>query len=107
MALQLRIDFRPVDGASALREGWRGLVDFGERWTKDDADLWPRGSGAVPVGEPLVYGCELRQTVPARDELEEAVLNLWSLDKPRPVMRQGVSIRLLDGTNLRATGELL
>jgi hypothetical protein len=31
----------------------------GIRWTDDDVDLaWPPGSGAVPTGEPLVYGRE-------------------------------------------------
>jgi hypothetical protein len=110
MALQLRIEFESVDGAPALRQGWRGLIDFGERWTEDDAELWPEVSGAVPVGEPLVYGCELRLLAspsegPASNT--EAVLQVWSLEARRSVMRQGVALRLLDGKNVRATGELL
>jgi hypothetical protein len=110
MALQLRIEFQSVDGAPALRQGWRGLIDFGERWKEDDAELWPDASGAVPVGEPLLYGCELRLMASRSEDSAsntQAVVELWSLDAPRSVMRQGVPLRLLDGKNVRAKGELL
>jgi hypothetical protein len=110
MALQLRIEFQSVDGAPALRQGWRGLIDFGECWSEHDAELWPAVSGAVPVGEPLVYGCELRLLAsPSEDRASntEALLEVWSLEAPRSVMRHGVALRLLDGKNVRATGELL
>jgi hypothetical protein len=110
MALQLRIEFQSVDGAPDLRQGWRGLMDFGERWTEEDAELWPAASGAVPVGEPLVYGCELRLMVSRSENSAsniQALVEVWSLEAPRSVMRQGVALRLLDGKNVRATGELL
>jgi hypothetical protein len=110
MTLQLRVEFRAVDGASALHEGWRGLVDFGEHWTDHDADLWPTSSGAIPVGKPLVYGCELRLLASSSGERVaegEGVLDLWSLDTLRHVMEPGACVRLLDGRSVRATGKLL
>ncbi len=103
MAVRLKIKLQRADGVPELPDGWRGLVDFGELWTAGDAALWPTGSGDVPIGQPLVYGCELRHL-----SVEgEAVLSLWSLDAPRPVMTDGTKIRLLDGNHLRARGELL
>lgn len=101
---------KPADGAPALRDGWRGLIDLGERWSQDDALLWPSGSGDLPVGEPLVYGCELRyrSADPSSAHAQkEAHLELWSLEVARRVMIQGAKIRLLDGNRLRATGELI
>ncbi len=107
-ALKLRVRFRRVGEASALRDGWRGLVDFGERWSQDDAALWP--SGDLPVGKPLTYGCEMRLVVKADEAAGadgEAILRLWGIDVPRPVMTPGASLQLCDGGNVRATGELL
>lgn len=97
----------PRTGPVCVR-GWRGLLDFGERWTKADSDLLPL-TGTVPAGEPLVYGCELHLLDPAIEEpvsQGEAVLDIWSLEAQRPVMRHGASVRLLDGNKLRATGTL-
>jgi hypothetical protein len=104
MALDLHVRIE-VDGRPDLRSGWRGLLDFGERWTEEDAQLWPSGSGSVPVGEPLVYGCELRW-LQNEDTERKAVLTLWSIDAPRSVMTNGATFRLLEGATLRATGEL-
>jgi len=61
----------------------------------------------VPVGKPLVYGCELRLGGALGVDGEEVVLSLWSVDAPRSVMVEGAKIRLLDGATLRASGELL
>jgi hypothetical protein len=106
MTVRLTVKLQAVDDAPELLDGWRGLVDFGEIWTESDAALWPSGSGDVPVGNPLIYGCELRLYGSDR-EVGEAVLSLMSIDTPRSVMTQGAKIRLLDGQTLRATGELL
>jgi hypothetical protein len=103
MALRLTVKLQRADGVLELSDGWRGLVAFGEVWTAEDAALWPAGSGDIPVGEPLVYGCELRH----RSAEGDAVLSLWSLDATRPVMTKGTKVRLLDGSHLRAGGEFV
>jgi hypothetical protein len=104
VALHLDVRVEQVEGATELLDGWRGLLDFGEHWTEADAALWP-GPGSVPLGKPLVYGCEL-QWRGTQGTTNEALLTLWSVDAPRSVMRTGAPFRLLDGSDLRATGEL-
>jgi hypothetical protein len=87
-----------------LTVGWRGIIDFGEVWSESDSSLWP-GPGPLPVGKPLVYGCEvlaLSSTEPTR-----ARLTMWALDAPRDVMNPGATVILKQGTSLRATGKLV
>lgn len=109
MSIELLAELRPVEGGPDVRDGWRGIVDFGEVWTDADAGLWPAGSGDVR-GEPLVYGCEVRalDTEGDRDPRRyRAKVVLWSLDEPRDVMAVGAKLTLKDGTTPRATGYVL
>jgi hypothetical protein len=108
MAIELAIEFREDHGLP-LRDGWRGLVDFGEIWTNDDADLWRREWGTLPVGEPLQYGCELRLASAASEDVDvgRGVLTLWSVDELRASMASGAELALSDGGSLRARGRVL
>jgi hypothetical protein len=93
--------------ATALTSGWRGVVWFGERWTESDVQLWPPGQGRVPVGEELVYGCELRLDsgsplapgMGGRGEIE-----LWALGDPRPAIHPGAEFELREGARKIGTG---
>lgn len=94
-----RID--PTPEGQPLRDGWRGIIDFGEVWSEAESDLWPPGSGAVPVGQPLVYGCEL-----ADADADLVRVRFIALDSLRPVMQPGTRFTLRDGDTPRATGHL-
>jgi hypothetical protein len=109
MSIELLAQLEPVAGVPELRDGWRGIVDFGEVWTDADAALWPDGSGEIPRGEPLVYGCEVRllATDGEGEPLYRAKVVLWSLDERRNVMADGAKLALRDGKTVRATGHLL
>ena len=103
MTAELLAQIEPVGEAAAPRDGWRGLIDFGEIWSEADADLaWPPGSGNVPVGEPLVYGCEVTYA-----EADERLrVRFMALDSLRPVMVLGARFTLRDGATARATGHI-
>lgn len=53
MSIELAAEIEVIPGAPEIRDGWRGLLDFGEKWTEEDADLWTPELGELPVGEPL------------------------------------------------------
>ena len=90
--------------AAVLHDGWRGLIDFGEVWSEADADLaWPPGSGNVPLGEPLVYGCEVTNVEP---DAKRVRVRLIALDSLRPMMVPGARFTLRDGATPRATGRI-
>jgi len=59
VAGELTAEIDPLPGASAIRDGWRGLIDFGELWSQDDAYLMVPPGAVVPIGDPLMYGCEV------------------------------------------------
>lgn len=40
VSIKLSAEIEPIPGAAEIRDGWRGLLDFGETGTEDDADLW-------------------------------------------------------------------
>jgi hypothetical protein len=103
--LELLAHIAPEPARPDLQSGWRGLIDFGEVGTESDADFWSSVSGRIPLGDSLMYGCELR--LPADDEPHRAKLFLWALDSPRMVMRAGAEFMLWDGRTLRARGRLL
>jgi hypothetical protein len=105
MPVELVAEIEPVTGAEEVRDGWRGLLDFGERWTEADRNLgWPAEAPEVPVGQPLTYGCEVsrEEAVPGRVRIR-----LLMIDEPRPVMQPGLQFTLRDGGRARATGRLL
>ena len=104
MTTELLARIEPVAEAVALRDGWRGLIDFGETWSEADAGLaWPPGSTNVPVGEPLVYGCEVTY---AEASTERVRVRFIALDALRPVMVPGARFTLRDGATRRATGQI-
>jgi hypothetical protein len=103
VAAELTAAIETVPGAAPIADGWRGIIDFGEVWTEDDADLtYPPGSDP-PLGESLAYGCEI--TFSASDS-EAVSIRLIALDFPRPVMAAGAQFTLRDGGTPRATGRL-
>jgi hypothetical protein len=104
LAAELLAQIDQVADGAAFRDGWRGLIDFGEVWSESDADLaWPPGAGNVPVGEPLVYGCEV---TPADSDTEHVRVRFLTLDSLRPVMVLGARFTLRDGATQRATGRI-
>ena len=104
MGAELLAQIEPVGEAVVLRDGWRGLIDFGETWSEADAGLaWPEGSVNVPVGEPLVYGCEITY---AEAGTERVRVRFIALDWLRPVMVPGARFTLRDGAAPRATGHV-
>lgn len=100
LSLPAEIDSVP---GKPIRDGWRGVVDFGEVWSDEDAELWPEQFGdELPVGKPLLYGCELAIQTPGR-----VTLRFLALDARRPVMQPGRTFTLREGLTPRATGHLL
>jgi hypothetical protein len=89
--------------ATPLRSGWRGVVTFGERWTEEDAPLWPRGAEQpISLDEELLYGCELRlltSTTVAPGETADVEVVLFALDESRPTFRRGAAFELREGAN--------
>jgi hypothetical protein len=104
MTAELLAQIEPVGEADAPRDGWRGLIDFGEVWSEDDTDLtWPSGSENIPIGEPLAYGCEVTFAEP---DTERVTVRFIALDSLRPVMVPGARFTLRDGATPRATGHI-
>jgi hypothetical protein len=104
MTAELLARIEPVGEVATLRDGWRGVIDFGEIWSEADIDLaWPPGSGNVPVGEPLVHGCEVTQTDADSDRV---TVRFIALDSLRPVMVPGARFTLRDGASPRAIGHI-
>jgi hypothetical protein len=101
--VELLAQIHTARDAAEIPDGWRGLIDFGEVWTAADEALWPSGSGTLPGGQPLAYGCELRRDARAR----EATVRFLFLDQPREVMKPGMSFTLREGLKTRASGMLL
>jgi hypothetical protein len=104
VAIELLAEVRPTSGMPEIGDGWRGLLDFGEAWTEGDAELWPAGSRDIPVGEPLVYGCELKRDA---DDTRRVRLHLFAVDEPREVMKPGTPFTLRDGQTARAAGHIV
>lgn len=104
VSIKLSAEIEPIPGAAEIRDGWRGLLDFGETWREDDADLWAPEGGDLPVGDPLVYGCELH-----RDSTDSrtVAIRLLVVDHRRKVMEHGAAFVLRDGLAARASGKLL
>jgi hypothetical protein len=101
---ELLAEIESFSDAPGLHDGWRGLIDFGERWTEDDADLaWPPGSATVPLGEPLVYGCEVTYPEPGSDSVR---VRFNALDSLRPAVVAGARFTLRDGETARAHGRV-
>ena len=91
-----------VPGANPIHDGWRRIIDFGERWTEDDRDLaWPPGAGKVPIGESLVYGCEVSYPEPPSPRVR---VRFISVDHLRPIMMPGAQFTLRDGASLAPQG---
>jgi hypothetical protein len=102
VSIKLAAQIELMPGVPEMHDGWRGLLDFGEKWTKEDADL--AAPGPIPIGEPLMYGCEVH--CDANDH-QRVTIGLWALDDPRKVMEQGAAFVLRDGLTARASGTLL
>jgi hypothetical protein len=104
MKAELLAKIDPVADGVALGDGWRGLIDFGEVWSEGDTDLaWPPGAGNVPVGDPLVYGCEVTHAESDTTRVRVRFITLASL---RPVMVLGARFTLRDGAIPLATGRI-
>jgi hypothetical protein len=92
-----------MPGATPIPDGWRGLLDFGEKWSEDDADPeapeWP-----IPIGEPLMYGCEVNRD-PTDDR--RVVISLLVMQNRPSAIKQGAAFVLRDGLTARASGTLL
>jgi hypothetical protein len=99
MKVRLHASVEPAPGCRELPDGWRGLLDFGEVWTKADAECYPYGP--VPEGRPLTYGCELTWDAPGR-----ATLTLLVVTEPRSVMAAGASFVLREGHTASGVGTL-
>ena len=104
MSVRVFAEVETVPGAPELPDGWRGLIDFGELWTEDDAHLRPRVSGCTPVGKPLMYGCVLTHE---RAGEQRVKIEIWSLGEPRRIMAPGAQFTLRDGLQARAVGHVL
>jgi hypothetical protein len=117
MALGLTCDLRllpTADGGrtTPLKSAWRGLVWFGEVWTEQDTALWPDYGAPLPIGEELVYGCELRLVdastetlAPGHDTRVE--LAFWAIEEPRPAMRLGATFEVREGRQYIGVGTVL
>jgi hypothetical protein len=105
--VRLGVEFSKADAAQ-LRDGWRGLVDFGELWAGTERDLWQEEWGPISVGEPLRYGCELRLANDGGvDEPKvRGQLRLWALTELRESMAPGALLTLFDGLAPRARGRV-
>lgn len=104
VAIELGAEIEAIPGAPEIRDGWRGLLDFGEKWAQDDADLWSPEWGDLPLGKPLTYGCELSR---APGEDRRVTIRLLVVDYRREVMKEGATFVLRDGHNARASGKLV
>jgi hypothetical protein len=104
VAIELAAEIYAVAGQAEIKDGWRGLLDFGEKWTEDDSRPWQPEWGEVPLGHDLIYGCSVQRDPAAANSV---VIQLWALDEPREVMRQEATFVLRDGPTARATGTLL
>jgi hypothetical protein len=101
--MELQAEIRVAAGRPALRDGWRGLADFGEVVSPADADLYP--GNAAPIGKPLLYGCQVNFVEKGSSRV---VLTFWAIDSPRPVMQPAAEFSLKDGpTHIRATGRVV
>jgi hypothetical protein len=105
LMIELDAELKPAPAAAEMADGWRGLLDFGEMWQEADAEQWQADWGAMPVGEPLLYGCEARRAAVGNET--RWTLRLWALDEPRPVMTAERVFTLRDGGSDRAVGRLL
>jgi hypothetical protein len=108
MAVVLDVEFSQAD-ARRLRDGWRGLVDFGELWTgTEQEEFWQEKWGPIPVGEPLRYGCELRLADSGRvdEQVVRGELRFLALSEPRESMAPGATLTLFDGGTPRARGRV-
>jgi hypothetical protein len=104
VSIELSAEIQALPGTTEIRDGWRGLLDFDERWTEDDADLWAPEWGDLPTGEPLTYGCEVRPDPP---DSPTVVIRLLVVDRLRKVMEPGSAFTLRDGHAARASGTLV
>jgi hypothetical protein len=104
MPVELLAEIEHVPGAPVIPEGWRGLIDFGELWSRADEDLWPPDSGPLPEGQPLTLGCEV---MPCSSSDNGVRIRIFLLDARRKVMVRGAALTLRDGRTARANGKLL
>lgn len=116
MALKLACEIRPLPTAAGGREtpltsGWRGLVSFGEVWTERDAPLWPDFGEPVPIGEEMVYGCELGLEAGAEmlapGDAARAKLTFPFLDELRPAIHPGATFEVREGNRKVGAGTVL
>ena len=106
--LRLLCDLRllpPSAGGRSLplRSGWRGIAWFGERYTEQDADLWP----PIPLGEEVLWGCEIRLAGTeslAPGDCAEATLTFLFLEEARPAMRPGARFEIREGNRPVGSG---
>ena len=103
MSIALAAVIEAIPGRPEIRDGWRGLLDFGEKWSQEDADVWPQ-CGELPLGKPLTYGCELNRDSP---DSPRVALRLFAVQDRRKVMQPGATFVLRDGQTARASGTLL
>jgi len=80
------------------------LLDFGERWTDSDAELWRPEWGPLPIGSSLTYGCQLTWDTAGPPA---ATLSLLAVHKRAEVMKPGAGFTLRDGGTPRASGTLV
>jgi hypothetical protein len=104
MPLELLGEMDHVPGAPEVPNGWRGVIDFGETWTRADEGLWPPHGRPFPDGEPLTYGCEVTRD---SDNEPRISIRIFFLDAPRKAMAPGAAFTLRDGRTERANGKLL
>ena len=104
VAVELVAEIQPTAGVSDTPDGWRGLIDFGEEWSEADAALASPPGGEVPIGQPLIYGCEVTRDV---DSPGRVRIRLFALEEPRVIMTPGAAFTLRDGRAARATGRLV
>jgi hypothetical protein len=101
--VDLAAEIEPVPGAAEVGDGWRGLIDFGERWAQSDREVWSPEWGELPLGEPLVYGCEVERDPGGN---RRVTIRLMMVDERREAMKPGAAFSLRDGPLARATGTL-